>query len=176
MKKSVLIPFFVVTGWYSATTLAQNIELDLEPGLWQHSFKVSSQSGRLEQMMQEVQQQLAALPEAQRQMMLDMLKAQGMSFDGMSGSVEVCMTAEDLKQGKLPEQEGCKQQLTQQDKNRFSFTFQCSSEPPSSGSGEMLIIDRKTYQGSASFSNDFEGQQEQMQMSQQGRWLRSNCS
>jgi hypothetical protein len=77
-----------------------NIELNLEP---EHSFKISSQSGRLEQMMQEFQQQLAAIPEARRQMMLDMLKAQGMSFDGMKGKVEVCMTAEDLKQGKLPE-------------------------------------------------------------------------
>lgn len=171
MKSVAIIAAVLLSG----TSSAQTVKLDMEPGLWQQSFKISSQSGEMEQMLREAQQQIAVLPEAQRKMMEEMLKAQGMSFDGVNGSVEVCVTEEEIAQGMLPDMDECSQQLTQLDKNRFQFSFSCATEPPSSGSGEIVFSDRKNYQGKANFVTEVNGKQEPMQLEQQGRWIGANC-
>lgn len=171
MKKILTTIALLISG----ASNAQTVKLDMEPGLWQQSFKISSQSGEMEQMLREAQQQIAALPEAQRKMMEEMLKAQGISFDGVNGSVEVCVTEEEIAQGMLPDMDECSQQLTQLDKNRFQFSFSCATEPASSGSGEIIFSDRKNYQGKANFVTEVNGKQEPMQLEQQGRWIAANC-
>lgn len=171
MKKILTTIALLISGACSA----QTVKLDMEPGLWQQSFKISSQSGEMEKMLREAQQQIAALPEAQRKMMEEMFKEQGMSFDGVNGSVEVCVTEEEIAQGMLPDMDECSQQLKQIDKNRFQFSFSCATEPPSSGSGEIIFSDRKTYQGQAEFVADVNGKQEQMRLEQKGRWLHASC-
>lgn len=167
-----------IIGIAALTTLtiqAENISLDIEPGLWRHSMAIQSASGEMERAMQEMQRQLAALPESQRQMMQQMMAAQGMSFDGLGGTVDVCLTAEDIRQGVLPQQDGCQQQVKSRGKNSYSFTFQCDSKPPTSGQGELTFSSRKAYQGKASFSTEINGKAEQMTMQQSGEWLAASC-
>ena len=154
---------------------AEALKLDVEPGLWQHSFSINTASGELERAMQQLEQQLASMPAAQRQMMEQMMASQGMSFDLKGSSVQVCLTQQQIDRGQLPQQEGCQQQINQTGDNRYSFTFNCDTKPPTSGEGEMTFSSRKAYTGSASFTTEVNGKAEQMTMQQSGKWLQADC-
>jgi hypothetical protein len=45
----------------------------MKPGLWEHSFTMKSQSGKMEQGMAEMQQQIAAMPPEKRKQMEQMM-------------------------------------------------------------------------------------------------------
>tara|TARA_R110002126_G_scaffold16500_7_gene65825 strand:+ start:3222 stop:3776 length:555 start_codon:yes stop_codon:yes gene_type:complete len=154
---------------------ANKLNLDVEPGLWQHSFSIKTASGELERAMQQLEQQLASMPAAQRQMMEQMMASQGVSFDLKGSSVQVCLTQQDIDRGQLPQQDGCQQQINQTGDNSYSFTFKCDSTPPTSGKGDMTFSSRKAYSGSASFTTEVNGKAEQMTMQQSGKWLSADC-
>lgn len=144
-------------------------KLDMTPGKWQHSVKMQSASGEMERAMAEMQKQLASMPPQQRQMMEAMMKSQGMNLNPDGVSLEVCLTAEDIARGQLPQQDGCTQQLTEQN-GRYHISFQCSN-PPSKGEGDFQLLDSKTYQGNLQVETKVKGKTEVMTMQQQGKWL-----
>jgi hypothetical protein len=154
---------------------AETPKLDIEPGLWQHTFNIKTASGELEQAMQQLQQQLASMPAAQRKMMEKMMSGQGFSLDLKGGSVQVCLTQQEIDRGQLPQQDGCQQQLRQTGDSSYSFSFSCDTKPPTSGSGDMTFSSRKAYTGNASFTTDVNGKAEQMSMQQSGKWLKADC-
>lgn len=163
-----------VTG-FSLPGNAETLTLDVEPGLWQHSFSIQTASGELERAMQQLEQQLASMPAAQRQMMEKMISSQGMSFDLKGRSMEVCLTQQEIDRGQLPQQDGCQQQISQTGDNSYSFSFSCDTNPPTSGEGEMTFSSRKAYSGSASFTTEVNGKAEKMTMQQSGKWLKADC-
>ena len=144
-------------------------KLDMAPGKWLHSVKMQSASGEIERAMAEMQKQLASMPTQQRQMMEAMMKSQGMNLSPDGVSMEVCLTAEDIARGQLPQQDGCTQQLTEQN-GRYRISFQCSN-PPSKGEGEFQLINNKTYQGNLQVETSVKGKTEVMTMQQHGQWL-----
>ena len=144
-------------------------KLDMTPGKWQHSFTMQSASGEMQQAMAEMQKQLASMPAQQRQMMEAMLKSQGMSLSPDGGSIEVCLSADDIARGQLPQQNGCSQQLTEHN-GRYQINFQCSN-PPTQGQGEFQLLDSKTYQGNLQLETTVKGKTQRMTMQQQGKWL-----
>lgn len=154
---------------------ADTLQLDVEPGLWQHSFSIKTASGELERAMQQLEQQLASMPAAQRQMMEKMMASQGMSFDLKGSSVQVCLTQQQIDRGQLPQQDGCQQQINQTGDNSYQFSFSCDTKPPTSGEGEMTFSSRKAYSGSASFTTEVNGKAEKMTMQQSGKWLKADC-
>lgn len=153
-----------------ASTADAKPKLDMEPGKWQHSFTMQSAGGELEQAMAEMQKQLAAMPAQQRQMMEAMLKSQGMSLSLQGGSIEVCLSADDIAKGQLQQQDGCQQQLTEQN-GSFKVSFQCNTKPPSKGEGEFRLLNRKAYEGQLRVDTTHNGKPQQMTMQQQGKWL-----
>lgn len=159
----------------AAASENQGFEVDLKPGTWQHSFTMKSESGQMEQAIEEALRQLEQLPESQRRMVEEMMAQQGIDL-GLAGStVEVCISEEDLRQGALPQQEGCEQTIEQQDENNFLFEFQCAGDPPYSGSGTLTRVDREHYTGTAEFETRMGGNPERITMTQEGRWLRDSC-
>ncbi|MEN3159323.1 DUF3617 domain-containing protein [Alkalimonas sp. NCh-2] len=154
---------------------ANSLKLDMDPGLWEHSFTMQSESGELERAMEEAKRQLENLPAAQRQMMESMLEQQGIRFGGTSSSIQVCLTQQDIEQGMLPQQDGCEQSLTPKGNNRFEFTFHCQTKPPSRGQGEMVLESRRAYRSNAEFTTEVNGRAERMTMQQQGKWLQADC-
>jgi len=152
----------------SATSLAAP-KLDMTPGKWLHSFKMQSASGEMERAMAEMQKQLASMTPQQRQMMESMLKSQGMSLNLDGGSMEVCLSEEDIARGQLPQQDGCTQQLSEQN-GRYHISFQCTN-PPSKGQGEFQLLNSKTYQGQLQVETTIKGKVQTMTMQQQGKWL-----
>lgn len=153
-----------------AATVHAGPKLDMEPGKWQHSFKMHSASGELEQAMAQMQQQLAAMPAQQRQMMEAMMKSQGMNLDLQGGTIEVCLSAADIARGQMPQQDGCQQQLREQD-GSYHISFQCDGNPPSNGEGEFRLLNRKAYEGNLQVETQVNGKPQQMTMQQSGQWL-----
>lgn len=160
---------------FSLPAGAEAVKLDVEPGLWQHSFSIKTASGELERAMQQLEQQLASMPAAQREMMENMMASQGMSFDLKGSSVQVCLTQQEIDRGQLPQQDGCQQQISQTGDSSYSFSFSCDTNPPTSGSGNMTFDGRKAYTGNASFTTEVNGKAEQMTMQQSGKWLKADC-
>ncbi|MCC5852944.1 MAG: DUF3617 domain-containing protein [Alkalimonas sp.] len=161
--------------FFSCALPAASVQLEMDPGLWEHSFSMQSESGELERAMAEAQRQLDSLPAAQRRMMESMLEQQGIRFGGTSSSIRVCLTQQDIEQGSLPQQDGCEQTLTPKSDNRFEFSFQCQTNPPSQGRGEMVLENRRAYRGHAEFTTEVNGRAERMTMQQQGQWLSADC-
>lgn len=175
-NKYILVSAILVTALaLSNSAIAETVKIDIEPGLWQHSFNIKTASGELERAMQKLEQQLASMPAAQRQMMQKMLSSQGGSFDLSARSVQVCLTQQQIDRGQLPQQDGCEQNITQTGDNSYSFAFSCKGNPPTSGTGVMTLSSRKAYTGNASFSTDVNGKAEQMTMQQTGKWLKADC-
>lgn len=174
-KLSILSAAFASALTLGQTASAAPLKLDIEPGLWQHNFSIQSASGELERAMQQLEQQLASIPAAQRQMMEKMMASQGVSFDFKSKSVQVCLTQQEIDRGQLPQQDGCQQKIHQIGDNSYNFTFSCDTKPPTSGNGVITLSNRKAYTGNATFTTDVNGKAEQMTLQQSGKWLQANC-
>lgn len=175
LKYTIACTLFTASVSLSLSARAESLKLDVEPGLWQHSFSIKTASGELERAMQQLEQQLASMPAAQRQMMEKMMSSQGMSFDLKGSSVQVCLTQQEIDRGQLPQQDGCQQQISQTGDNSYSFSFSCDTNPPTSGEGNMTFSSRKAYSGNASFTTEVNGKAEQMTMQQNGKWLQADC-
>lgn len=161
--------------WHTSLTAEESFSVDLRPGLWQHSFTMKSESGQMEQAIDEALRQLEQLPESQRKMVEEMMASQGINL-GLSGSsVEVCITEQQLQEGTLPQQEGCEQTVTQEDNDHYFFEFQCAGDPPYSGSGSLSRVDREHYTGIAEFTTRMGGNPERITMHQEGQWLAEQC-
>ncbi|MCH8536416.1 MAG: DUF3617 domain-containing protein [Alkalimonas sp.] len=166
---------FILSFLFSYSVFANSLQLNMEPGLWQHNISIQSESGEVERAMAEAKKQLDSMPAAQRRMMESMLEKQGISFSGTSSSIKVCLTEQEINQGMLPQQDGCQQTLEPQGNDRFTFSFECSGNPPTSGSGEMIFESPRSYRGNANFTTEMNGRAEKMTMQQQGTWLDSDC-
>jgi hypothetical protein len=174
-KYAIGCTLFTASLSLSLSAHAESLKLNIEPGLWQHTFNIKTASGEMEKAMQQLQQQLASMPAAQRQMMEKMMSGQGLSLDLKGGSVQVCLTQQEIDRGQLPQQDGCQQQLRQTGDSSYSFSFSCDTKPPTSGSGDMTFSSRKAYTGNASFTTNVNGKAEQMSMQQSGTWLKADC-
>lgn len=156
--------------------LSAHAQEKIQPGLWEHSFKMKSESGRMEALQLQVQAQLALLPAAQRHQMEAMLARQGVSINPQGNSFKVCVTPEDAQQDRLPQLDRrCQQQVTGRDGNTVRFRFTCSTQPPFDGEGTYTVANSKAYDGTANVNTVVQGQPERMVMSTQGRWAGADC-
>lgn len=151
-------------------------KFDMTPGLWQHSFSMSSQDGEMERAVKEMQKQLAEMPAEQRKMMEDMLAAQGIGFGQDGTTFKVCLTKEQIERGELAQtDEDCTQTVVEQSKNRYKFNFKCDSQPSVSGSGELHLINSKMYTGTAIHTTYTDGKKDVVTVTQSGKWLSADC-
>ncbi|RUO33622.1 DUF3617 domain-containing protein [Aliidiomarina soli] len=165
----------LVLGSLSTATAEDELDLDIRPGLWEHSFSMQSESGQMERAIEEALQQLEQLPQSQRRMVEQMMSSQGINLDLAGSSVQVCLTEDDIRRGNLPQQDGCDQTITQQG-DTYHFSFQCAGDPPYEGRGQIVVLNNEQYEGNAEFTTRMAGNPETIQIRQQGRWLREECN
>lgn len=150
----------------------------LKPGLWEHSYKLGSASGKLEAAMKEAQAALAQMPPEQRKMMEQMLAKQGMGLGADGQKLRLCLSPEDVARDEPPPaQDGCKQTSKRQG-NTWTISFQCparNGEGASSGNGTLTLKDPGNYEGRFTVTTSIDGKPEQMQMSTSGRWISADC-
>ncbi|MGI5309315.1 DUF3617 domain-containing protein [Rheinheimera sp. WS51] len=182
MRDYKVRPFFTLASAVLTTCLtftsiahAETLKPDIKPGLWQHDINFKTESGQLERALEQLEQQLAAMPAAQRDMVKKMMANQGLSFDLKGASVKACLTQENINNGQLPQQEGCEQTVTKTGDNTFNFSFVCQGNPPSKGSGVMTVHNPESYSGNANFTTEVNGKPEAMIMQQTGTWIGSSC-
>ncbi len=166
----VVLVSFLLNGQVSAQ------DKKILPGLWEHSFTMKSQSGQIESAMSQMQEQLASLPPEQRQMMEQMMAAQGVSMGPSGNTVKVCITEEDAARDEVPQMDGdCSQQVVERSGNTVKVTFSCAGDPPTSGEGEVTFISPKAYTGKAVINTVVDGKPERMNIEQTGKWLSADC-
>jgi len=146
------------------------------PGLWEHSFTMSSDDGKMDKAVAEMQKQLAAMPPEQRKQMEAAMASRGVKMGAGGTSMKVCVTKEEA--AKPPEARmsagNCTQKDVQRSGNTMTFKFECT-QPPSSGQGEMSFVSDKAYTGKSTVTSQLAGKPQQMNMTMQGKWLSGDC-
>lgn len=159
----------------SPPSLAQSGAAKMSHGLWEHSFTVKSQGGRMEQAMKDMQQALASMPPEQRRQMEAMLGQQGLGIGPKGNTVKVCVSKEDAERDQPPPaQDGCTQ-TARRSGNVWNVSFRCPGPPPSSGEGSITLQSATAYSGVMQVVTDVDGKPEKLQMTTSGKWLGSDC-
>lgn len=167
----MLVPMLILL---SSLSHAQSMKI--EPGLWELTMTMQSQSGQMEQAMSEMRQQLAALPPEQRQMMEQMMAAQGVSLGETANTYRICITPEDAELDQLHlADENCTHEILQRSGNTLKVRFKCAGDPPSSGEGEITILSPTQYRGKALIETLVGGKPEQVRIEQVGRRIAADC-
>lgn len=101
-------------------------EPTLKAGLWEHSFEVSSESGRIEAALAQARQMLESMPAQYRQMVEQQLAASGITMDLQNYKTRVCVSEDQAARNQFPEpSDNCSQSFTEQGKGVFKIEFRC---------------------------------------------------
>lgn len=147
---------------------------NLKPGLWEITNRVSSDSGKMESAMQQMQQQMASMPPEQRKMMQDMMAKQGVSM-GPGGAVRMCFTKEMVERNEVPAQQGdCRTTTQPRNGNTMKMSFTCAT-PPSSGEGQITFTSPEAYSVKMAMTTTAQGKPEKMNMDAAGKWIAADC-
>ncbi|QEA12828.1 DUF3617 domain-containing protein [Comamonas flocculans] len=162
----------------SSLALAQDIKL--KPGLWEVQGSMKTSSGRLEAAMAQMQAELAKMPPEQRRQMEQMMRANGMGAGGnaMNHTVKICMTQKDVDLDQIKSSDDCTHKVRRSGPKTLQMSFQCTGSDgsgPSSGEGTVNLDSPTAYRGQYKMRTTADGQPEQMDFSQQGKWLSADC-
>ena len=156
--------------------------LTLQPGLWEHSISLKSQSGQMEAALAQARKAMASMPAAQRQQLEQMMAARGVGIGsgGPQGqSVQVCVTPEQAAMDRLPHQDGCTQAVQRVDARTLHVRFSCKGgqgQPPTRGEGTVHFQSATAYTGQFQIqTTGATGKPEQIDMAQTGQWRASDC-
>ncbi|MEO7338777.1 MAG: DUF3617 domain-containing protein [Caldimonas sp.] len=146
------------------------------PGLWEHTFTMKSDDGRMEAAMAQMQQQLAAMPPEKRQQMEAMMASRGVKMGAQGTSAKYCLSKEQAAKPAEPHMGGdCSRQDVTRSGNTVKFRFECTTPRPVKGDGEMTFVSDKAYRGRSNVTLQARGQPQQMSMEMSGQWLSADC-
>lgn len=96
--------------------MAADAAPDIKPGLWEMHMD-GGMAGQMQHAMQQMQEQMAAMPPAERQLMQAMMGNMGMNMAGEA--MRICLTADDIQNPNIPMTEGdCVTQITERTATR----------------------------------------------------------
>ncbi len=106
-------------------------------------------------------------------------EAQAMFKESGFGTGEMkaqdCVTEQDLKEGFLPEEEGCVSKEISKTKTKWVFEMTCK-DPVSTSKIEFEFgSDKKSYKNKITSEVTEDGEKIKMEVHQEGRWLRAAC-
>lgn len=155
---------------------AAQAQSTLKPGLWEQVSTIRSDSGQIEKAMAEAQAQIAKLPPEQRQQIEKMMAERGVGIGGTTTTLRLCLSAADLERGNIPVQAGeCTQKLVSRDGSTMKVAFQCDTDPPSSGTGEIRIVSPTANEMTATVETTVNGRPDRLHTTQKGTWLGEDC-
>ncbi len=164
---------FILAFTFSSTIFAAS---NMKPGLWEHSFTIKSESGKVEKGIADLKKQMANMPPEQRKMMEEMMAKNGLGLGaGGANIVKVCISKEQAENLDFPnnQKDNCKQEITERTSNSMKMKFDC--EGKSNGTAEFTLSDPGAYTGKAVINNIRDGKTDRMDMTSKGKWLSSNC-
>lgn len=175
--KYIMVSGVLSLGLSSSIALAEKLNIDMTPGLWENTFTVQAE-GQIGAALNQAQKYLANLPDSERKMIESMMKDQGVPLGNNHSVVQVCISQEQIDKGQLPQNDkGCSQDVQQLSKNKFSLAFECpAAQGNAKGSGEIQFQNSKNYTGDVSFTTSLAGAApEVVNVKQSGKWLSADC-
>ena len=170
---SRLTPLWLLLSLLAPVQLVSAQTLSVEPGRWQHSVDLSSESGRLEAALDLARMQMALLPEAQQQRIKSMLQRQGIQFDLVNQSFQNCVTEEEASSGEFDfmKHGGCELTDVNEVGQDTQISFSCAR-----GQGELVLSDGRSYTGTSSMNLEFAGITEVATATHSGHWVGPSCA
>ena len=168
---SALAILFCINGVAGAQTM--------KPGLWEANNKIGG-SPEMDQAMAKMQQQMAAMPPAQRKMMEEMLAKQGvgMGTAGTGGGMvlKMCITKEMAERNQLPGQQqgSCTTTTTDKSSKGMKVKFTCTN-PPSNGEGQFTFAGDTGYTMKMKVNNTSQGAPRTTTVDTSAKWLAADC-
>ena len=146
------------------------------PGLWEHTFKLTSQGGETENAQAQVQAQLAAMPPEQRRKIEALMKNRGVTTGAQGTTAKFCLSKEQAAKPAEPQMAGdCKQTGVTRSGNVMRYKFACIAPQRVSGEGQVIYAGDKAYTGKSTMVTQVDGRPQQMNMDMTGQWLGADC-
>ena len=170
---SIAVAAIALNLLLAASAQAQ-LQTQMQPGLWETTVQMKSQSGEMEKAMAQAQAAMAKMTPEQRKQMEAMMGKNGMAMGGAPNTVRMCISPEQAAMRQIPARDGCTHAM-QHSGNTTRMQFNCAGNPPSTGEGQFTLLNPKAYDGEFTFTTQRKGQPEVMQMKQSGKWLSADC-
>lgn len=166
--------FGVALSLLLTPTARAQIQSQMQPGLWENTVEMKSQSGEMEKAMAQAQAAMAKMTPEQRKQMEAMMGKSGMAMGGAPNTVRICISPEQAAARQVPTRDGCTHTMHHSG-NTTRMQFSCAGNPPSSGEGQFTLRSPTAYDGVFTITTMRQGKPEVMQMKQAGKWLSSDC-
>lgn len=155
------------------TVLALSASAEMQPGLWEHRVSMESETGRLERMLEQLHQQLEAVPEQHRQRMKEAMAKRGVSLDFANQTYRACVTAEEAERGEFDwsEETDCEHRVIEEGEGG-RVEFEC---PSIDASGEITFDGGTAYSGRSTATLDLSGEPEQVTITHSGERVSPDC-
>lgn len=173
MKRSIFPTFIFCSILSFSTSAAYN----MKPGLWENSFTIKSKSGKVENSMSKMQENMAQMPAKQRKMIEEMMARQGVAMGGAPSSIKVCISKEQAQNLEIPQKnEGrCTHEVLKRTSNSVKMKFNCPGDPATKGEGEFTLISPTVFTGKTMVDTVKNGKSDHLDMTQKGKWLSADC-
>lgn len=176
MKNNIQKKFLLAT-LLSTLSFSSYAVSNMKPGLWEHSFVIKSESGKVEKALADLKKKLADMPPEQRKMMEEIMATKGLGISGKGNNVKVCISkaqAENLEIPQNPSQK-CKTEVLEKTDTHVKMKFDCTGGSETSGTGEFTLTSPSSYTGAAVVNTKVKGTMERMEIDQKGKWLSAKC-
>lgn len=169
--------FFICTAVLTLCAASASAQT-MKPGLWEVHNKMGG-SPEMDQAMARMQQQMAAMPPAQRKMMEDNLAKQGVSMTGGANGgmvVKACVTKEMAERSQMPVQQNgnCTTTVTDKTSNGMKMKFTCT-KPESTGEGQFTFAGDSAYTMKMKVNSMVQGKAQTSTIDASGKWLGADC-
>ncbi|MBL0729371.1 DUF3617 domain-containing protein [Piscinibacter sp. HJYY11] len=174
MKSSSLIRWRVV-GLIAACAAVAHAQTapPLKPGLWQVTSERLVDGQKVQ--MPDMSAQMANMPPEARKQMEAMMKQRGIDMSGGAGNTKICMTREQLDEGRWRSDEGsCKTDFTTRTSTLWKWRSVCT-QPTSESEGEASIASPERYTVKINTTSNRKGEPRSMQMTMNAKWLGADC-
>lgn len=167
---SILIPFTFSVSVFAAPS-------GMKAGLWEHSFSVKSQSGKVEKAMASLKEKMANMPAEQRKMMEEVMAKQGLGVSPQANNVKVCISKEQADNLEIPQgyNQGCTNEVTNRTAKSVKMKFACKGSSLTSGEAEFTLTSPTAYVGKSVINTIVDEKPDRVDMDQKGKWLSANC-
>ena len=147
-------------------SFSANAEMNMEPGFWQVDMSLMMNG---KDMFAEIQKLMKTMPEAQRKMMMQQMKAQGMDLE--AHKTTMCITKEMTKNPveHLKGQKDCVHTFSEKTATRIKSTFKCKNG--SNGEVDYVLLDKKSF--NTTLKANEKGKVIDYKMT--GKWLKAQC-
>jgi hypothetical protein len=179
-----------------ASAQSFSVQVDIKPGLWEHTMKFDEgsikamqkeQQLNMDKQLETMKKRMAELPPEQRAQVEEVIKQQGGDVNQLGSAFlgqalqeiakpqisKECLTQEQIDKGLFSTSEkDCRSEITKTGGNTFKMVADCKG---SHSEIDITVQNPKLYTGAAVFTSDEAGSKRVVKASLAHKWLSSDC-